>query len=153
TLAVKEGALLFFTAFLVHGAFSYSPRFILWTGTCIAAAWAVLLIVASSEPGTFFVLPTGDPDEIWRRYGDPSYLPIIKVAYDFVIVAFLTAGLAVAVWRSRQLVKASALAERARSNLARHFSPGMIDLLSKRDRPFEEVCWQRAAVLFADIRE
>lgn len=150
TLAVKEGALLFFVAFLVHGAFSYSPRFILWTGLCITLAWGAVVAAAVAEPGTFFVLSAGD--DMWGRYGDPAYLPVIKIVYDYVIVALLTAGLAVAVWRSRQLVMAAAVSERARANLARHFSPKVVDELSAREHPFGKVRRQAAAVLFADIR-
>jgi adenylate cyclase len=150
TLAVKEGALLFFVAFLVHGAFSYSPRFILWTGFCITLAWGAVVGVAAAEPGTFFVLAAGG--DVWRQYGDPGYLPVIKVIYDYVVLAFLTGGLAVAVWRSRQLVRAAATSERARANLARHFSPRVVDELSARENPFGEVRRQAAAVLFANIR-
>jgi adenylate cyclase len=150
TLAVKEGALLFFVAFLVHSAFSYSPRFILWTGLCITFGWGAVVDVAANEPGTFFVLPAGV--ETWRAYGDPDYLPVIKVVYDYVILAFLTFGLAVAVWRSRRLVQAAATSEKARANLARYFSPRVVDELSQREHPFGEVRRQPAAVLFADIR-
>ena len=152
TLAVKEGALLFFVAFLVHGAFSYSPRFIVWTGLCITVAWGAVVAAAASEPGVFFTLPSGSGDEMWRRYGDPAYVPVIKIVYDYVVIAFLTAGLAVAVWRSRQLVMAAAVSERARANLARHFSSKVVDVLSAREHPFGEVRRQAAAVLFADIR-
>ena len=150
TLAVKEGALLFFVAFLVHGAFSYSPRFILWTGLCITLGWGAVVGAAAMQPGTFFSLDgAGD---VWRAYGDPGYLPVIKVVYDYVVLAFLTLGLAVAVWRSRRLVLAAAASERARANLARHFSPKVVDELSARERPFGETRRQAAAVLFADIR-
>lgn len=150
TLAVKEGALLFFVAFLVHGAFSYSPRFIVWTGLCITVAWGVVVAVAAAQPGTFFAIVPGS--DVWQQYGDPHYLPVIKIVYDYVILAFLTGGLAVAVWRSRQLVLAAVTSERARSNLARHFSPRVVDELSEREQPFGVVRRQPAAVLFADIR-
>ncbi len=150
TLAVKEGALLFFVAFLVHGAFSYSPRFILWTGFCISLAWAAVVGAAAAQPGTFFAL--SGTQEMWREYGDPSYLPVIKVVYDYVILAFLVLGLAVAVWRSRRLVLAAASSERARANLARHFSPKVVDELSAREQPFGTTRRQAVAVLFADIR-
>jgi adenylate cyclase len=155
TTAVKEGALLFFTAFLIHSAFSYSPRFVLWTGFSITIAWLTLLWAAVATPGVYFHLDlagAANSAEVWRRYGDSSYLPIVKIVYDYVIVAFLTVGLAAAVWRSRRLVLAATLAERSRSNLSRHFSPAVVDLLSQRDKPFEQVCWQPAAVLFVDMR-
>jgi adenylate cyclase len=150
TVAVKEGALLFFVAFLVQGAFSYSPRFIVWTGICVTLGWGAVVAAAASEPGTFFTLGAGE--DMWRRYGDPAYVPVIKIVYDYVVVVLLTAGLAVAVWRSRQLVMAAAVSERARANLARHFSPKVVDELSARENPFGRVRRQQAAVLFADIR-
>lgn len=151
TVAVKEGALLFFVALLVQGAFSYSPRFIVWTGICISLGWAAVVMAAVSEPGVFFTLG-GERGEMWRRYGDPAYVPLIKILYDYVVVVLSTAGLAVAVWRSRQLVMAAAISEKARANLARHFSPKVVDELSARENPFGKVRRQPAAVLFADIR-
>jgi adenylate cyclase len=47
---------------------------------------------------------------------------------------------------------AAAVSERARANLARHFSPKVVDVLSVREHPFGDVRRQAAAVLFADIR-
>ncbi len=150
TVAVKEGALLFYIAILVQSAFSHSPRFILWTGGWVIASWAVVLGVAASLPGTVFSLPAGgDP---WLAYGGPTYLPMTKVGYDFVIFLCILAGLVVAVWRSRELVRAAVTAEKARANLARHFSPKVLDAVSSRAQPFGAIRRQSAAVLFADIR-
>lgn len=149
-LAVKEGALLFFIAFLVQSAFSYSPRFIIWTSGCITLAWLVVLLAAAGQEGAHFRLPAGD--DIWSLYGAPSYLPAIKIGYDFVVFLFIAGGLTVSVWRSRALVLAAAVAEKARANLARHFSPKVLDELSSREQPFGTVRRQSAAILFADIR-
>ncbi|MEQ1752601.1 MAG: adenylate/guanylate cyclase domain-containing protein [Micropepsaceae bacterium] len=150
TLAVKEGALLFFVAFLVQSAFSYSPRFIGWTAICICVAWMAVVVAAAIQPGTYVVLPAGA--EVWGAYSHPNYLPLIKVSYDFVIFLCIAAGLIVSVWRSRELVLAAATSEKARANLARHFSPKLLDELSSREQPFGAVRRQSAAVLFADIR-
>jgi adenylate cyclase len=150
TLAVKEGALLFYIAFLVQSAFSYSPRFILWTGGWIMASWAGVVLAAALLPQTTFSLPEGGAT--WAAYGNPDYLPLIKLVYDFVIFCCILAGLVVAVWRSRELVKAAAISEKARANLARHFSPKVLDELSTREQPFGAVRRQSAAILFADIR-
>jgi len=49
-------------------------------------------------------------------------------------------------------VVSAAGSERARVNLARYFSPRMVETLSARDEPFGHVRRQMAAVLFADIR-
>lgn len=150
TVAVKEGALLFYIAILVQSAFSHSPRFILWTGGWVIASWAVVLGVAASSPGTVFSLPAGE--DAWLAYGGPTYLPLTKVGYDFVIFLCILAGLVVAVWRSRELVRAAVTAEKARANLARHFSPKVLDAVSSRAQPFGAIRRASAAVLFADIR-
>jgi adenylate cyclase len=150
SLAVKEGALLFFVAYLVQSAFSYSPRFIVWTSACISVSWLAVLLVAARQDGAHFALPHGV--DMWDAYGAPSYLPAIKIGYDFVIFLFIAAGLTVSVWRSRTLVLAAAIAEKARANLARHFSPKVLDELSSREQPFGAVRRQSVAVLFADIR-
>jgi adenylate cyclase len=43
------------------------------------------------------------------------------------------------------------VAERARANLARYFSPNLVDLLADRDEPLGPVRRETVAVLFADI--
>ena len=64
----------------------------------------------------------------------------------------LVAGvLALATWRGRRLVQRQAEAERQRGNLARYFSPNMVDELARRDEPLDAVRHQPVAVLFADI--
>lgn len=149
-VSVKEGALFFFVAYLVHASFSYSPRFVLWTGFCISVAWWTVVAVAANQPDTYFTL-RGDA-EMWREYGDPNYLPLIKVVYDYAVLLLFVSGLAVAVWRSRRLVLAATVSELARANLARHFSPKVVDELSAREHPFGDTRRQPAAILFADIR-
>jgi adenylate cyclase len=51
----------------------------------------------------------------------------------------------------RELDQQRAEAERARANLARYFSPNIVDLLSEQDEPLGPVRRQTVAVLFADI--
>jgi adenylate cyclase len=53
--------------------------------------------------------------------------------------------------RVRELDRRRATAERARANLARYFSPNIVDILAERDEPFGEVRRQTVAVLFVDI--
>jgi adenylate cyclase len=50
-----------------------------------------------------------------------------------------------------ELDRRRAVAERARSNLARYFSPHIVNLLAERDEPFGSVRRQTVAVLFVDI--
>jgi len=53
--------------------------------------------------------------------------------------------------RSRALVAERAAAERARGNLARYFSPKVVDVLAGRDQPLGHVRRQAVGVLFADL--
>ena len=48
-------------------------------------------------------------------------------------------------------IERSALRERARGNLARYFSPNLVDILADRDEPFGPVRRQNVAVLVADL--
>jgi len=60
-------------------------------------------------------------------------------------------GLALLVRRSRALVTERTEAERARGNLARYFSPKVVDVLAERDEPLGRVRRQPVGVLFADL--
>jgi adenylate cyclase len=59
--------------------------------------------------------------------------------------------LAVAVRRSNALLVSHAGIERERSNLARYFSPNVVEQLSKNDEPLKQVRTENVAVLFIDI--
>lgn len=152
---LRESVILYYFVFLIQAAFTFSPRLVAWTGICIIAGWSLVLFYVVMQPGVFFDL--GLPDEAGlrsyaRRYANPFYFPLSKWLLEVFAVFFLTAALAIAVSRSRRLVGQATTAERARSNLARHFSPNLVDTLSISDKPFDTVRRQNAAVLFADIR-
>jgi adenylate cyclase len=53
--------------------------------------------------------------------------------------------------RLRELERRRSVAERARANLARYFSPNLVELLAERDEPLGPVRRQTIAVLLADI--
>ena len=53
--------------------------------------------------------------------------------------------------RVRELERRRAAAERARTNLARYFSPNLVGLLADRDEPLGPVRRETVAVLFVDI--
>ena len=150
---MREGGILFFFGFLVQAAFSYSPAYVLWTGVCIVLSWGAVILNALLVPGTTFgFVSPGDGAAAVLIAGDPNYIPLQLVIVEILVVLLFSAGLAVAVARSRRLVVSAAGAERARANLARYFSPRMVETLSARDEPFGHVRRQMAAVIFADIR-
>ena len=53
--------------------------------------------------------------------------------------------------RMRDLDRRRAAAERARANLARYFSPNLVEMLAERDEPLGAVRRQTVAALFVDI--
>ena len=153
---LRESLILLYFVFLVQAAFSFSPRLVGWCGLNIIAGWTVVLLWVMSQPGVSYDL--GLPDETGIRaytvrYANPFYFPMSKWLIEVFAVGLLSFGLSIAVARSRRLVGQATSAERARSNLARHFSPNMVETLSMSDGAFDRVRRQNAAVLFADIRD
>lgn len=156
TILRRKSLILLYLVFLVQAAFTFSPRLVGWLRLCIIAGWTVVLFWVMGKPGVFFDLGLPDRSGIRAyaaRYANPFYFPLSKWLIEVFAVALLTFGLAIAVARSRRLVAQATHAERARSNLARHFSPNMVETLSLSDQPFDRVRRQNAAVLFADIRD
>lgn len=97
---------------------------------------------------------------IVSAYGD---MPNIRTAmnrgaFDFVTKPIDMVDLEVTMHKTlddvaklREIERRRAVAERARSNLARYFSPNLVEILADRDEPFGPIRRQSVAVLFADI--
>jgi adenylate cyclase len=93
-------------------------------------------------------------------YGDMTNLrtAMNRGAFDFVTkpVDFsdleVTIGKTIAdIEKLREIERLHEAAERARSNLARYFSPNIVDMLAAQDEPLGAVRRQTVAVLFVDI--
>jgi adenylate cyclase len=79
-------------------------------------------------------------------------------AFDFVTKPVDFADLEVTIHKTladiaklREIERLHAAAERARSNLARYFSPNIVEMLAAQDEPLGAVRRQTVAVLFLDI--
>lgn len=148
-LPLRWAAFMYFFLLLMQAAFSFRPRLLAWTGLCGAGAWTMGFLWIATRPETVLD-PSGAPFSL-SRYLDPNYVSILK--YENEVVAFLlvSAGLALLVRRSRALVAERLDAERTRGNLARYFSPKVVDTLAERDEPLGRVRRQSVGVLFADL--
>lgn len=154
TIALREASLVNGMLLLVQVSFSFRPLLVIWTGGVLVAVSLAVLAWIGHQPGVL-----RDPGwwhaPAWQslpaRYFDPFYLPLGKAQYELLVIASVALGLSLLVWRSRRLVADRAAAERARGNLARYFSPRMVDALERRDVPMGPVRRQNVAVLFADI--
>jgi adenylate cyclase len=147
-MPLRYASFLYFFVLLMQAAFSFRPRLLLWTGLCGAGAWTIGFLWIVMRPGIII-----DPHGVARLadYFDPSYASILKYETEVIVFLLVSAGLALLVRRSRALVAERAEAERARGNLARYFSPKVVDRLAERDEPLGRVRRQAVGVLFADL--
>ena len=97
---------------------------------------------------------------IVSAYGDMTNLrtAMNRGAFDFVTKPVDLTDLEITVrktiediGRLREIDRRRAAAERARTNLARYFSPNLVELLADRDEPLGAMRRQTVAVLFVDI--
>ncbi len=140
----------------VFTVLSFSPALVLWSGVAACVCWATGLVWALRAPGTRTVLDYSGPtppstEDALAFISNPYFVDVAARIEEMLILMIVAGLLALAVRRMRRLVRDQALAERARANLARYFSPKMVDELAAVDRPFAEVRTQSVAVLFADI--
>jgi adenylate cyclase len=149
-----EGFLYFFVL-LALVALSYSPGLVLWFGAVAAAGRACAIAAVSLDPRAhvdtaLFLVPMSVEQRLAALL-DPWFIDLTQQAHDVLLLLIVSAMLAVVVARSRRLVLRHAAAERERANLARYFSPTMIDELAESDVPLDATRRQNLAVLFADI--
>jgi adenylate cyclase len=97
---------------------------------------------------------------IVSAYGDMPNLrtAMNRGAFDFVTKPVDLNDLEITIKKTlddiakmRELDRRRAVAERARTNLSRYFSPNLVELLAERDEPLGAVRRQTVAVLFVDI--
>lgn len=151
-LPLRYASFLYFFLLLMQAAFSFRPRLLLWTGLCGAGAWTIGFLWIVTRPETIVDSTAGKHRAaMLSTYFDPNYVSVLKYQNEIVVFLLVSAGLALLVRRSRALVAERAEAERARSNLARYFSPKVVDTLAGRDEPLGRVRRQPVGVLFADL--
>lgn len=156
-MALRYANVIFVFVFLAGAALAYSPLLVLWTGLTSMLAWGTGVWLIATAPGT---LTNADPvfigaltlDDKLGAYMRPDFLHVsvqIKKAFVVLLVATL---LAAAAARARRLVQRQVSAERARTNLARYFSPNLVEQLAGQSQPLGAVRRQPVAILFADLK-
>jgi adenylate cyclase len=143
---LRWAGFMYFFLLLMQAAFSFRPRLLLWTGLCGAGAWTLGFLWIVTRPQTIIGAPA-----TLATYLDPNFVSVLKYENEMIAFLLVSAGLALLVRRSRTLVAERAEAERERGNLARYFSPKVVDVLAERDEPLGRVRRQAVGVLFADL--
>ena len=142
-----------FFLFLMQTAFSFRQRLVMWCGACIVAARTGMLLWVVNQPGVFtnIDLPERSPQVFAQALADPNFVHLGHWFIEIMASLIVAGGLAVVVGRSRRFVTDRSLSERARANLARYFSPNVVDRLSRSKALLGAVREQDVAVLFVDI--
>ena len=155
-MQLRLGNFDFFYVFIAFAVLSYSPGYALWAGLAAAIAWSAGTHWILAHPGTFTVTDMGSfyemgLDRVIALLLDRNYVSSI-IWIQQVVVAILIAGImAAAVWRSRRLALEQVRSASERANLARYFSPNMVEELSQSEEAFRKVRTQAVSVLFVDI--
>ncbi len=156
-MQLRNGTAIYFFMLLAGFAFSFNPRVMIWAGLAAAVCWIVGTgtLIARPETLTWYGMSLDEilanPDASIALALDPHFVDINMIAQDVAVILIVAGILAGVVARSRRLVRRQVSAARERANLARYFSPNMVDQLAQSDQPLGEVRAQPVAVLFADI--
>ncbi|CUH46201.1 adenylate/guanylate cyclase domain-containing protein [Ruegeria atlantica] len=143
----------YFYLFLMQAAFSFRPSLVLWCGLCIVAARTGMLVWFVNQPGAFTNLDLTERtiEDLLLARSDPNFIFLGFWVQEILVCLLVTAGLAALVRRSRWLVESRIRSERSRTNLARYFSPNVVDRLASSEDNLGEAREQEVAVMFVDI--
>jgi adenylate cyclase len=147
---------IYFFVFLATATLAYSWRTVVAMGFWTSAVWAVGVGWAYLQPATHAALSERVRDAVGsdiRMFHviNPASIGIPERFQEIIVFLIVAMTLALAVRRSNALLISHAGIERERTNLARYFSPNVVEQLSGNDEPLKQVRTQDVAVLFADI--
>ena len=156
-LTLRLGDFPYFYVLLAGTLLTFSPRQVIWAGVSIAACWisAVMIIVNMPDTLTTAAFPDWknmSPEARLEIYLYPYFVDLPSILRDVFVLLVVTGILASVVWRMRQLAFRQADVERQRTNLARYFSPSLVDELTRDQDALEKDTVQDVAVMFLDIR-
>lgn len=156
-LSLRLGNFPYFYVFLAGTLLTYSPRQVLWAGAVIAVTWAIAVLIILNLPDTLTMADfpgwySMSPGARMETFLYPYFVDVPSVLKDVFILLVVTGILASVVWRMRQLAFRQADVERQRTNLARYFSPSLVDELTREQNALDKDTIQDTAVMFLDIR-
>ena len=147
---------IYFFVLLSGATLAYSWRTVIAVGTWTAGLWIVGMAWVWWQPDRAPELTARIAAAVGsdRRLFDlisPNSIVFGSRLQEIVVFVIAAVTLAVAVRRGNDLLIRHAAVERERGNLARYFSPNVVEELSKHDEPLKQVRTQNVAVLFVDI--
>jgi adenylate cyclase len=152
----KFNTFSYFYIFLATATLAYSWRTVVAMGFWTAGLWAIGVAWIYFQPETHAALiervraALGSDHRMFDIIS-PSAVGIGARFQEVIVFLLVALTLALAVRRANALLISHAGIERERTNLARYFSPNVVEQLSQNDEPLKQVRTQNVAVLFADI--
>ena len=144
-----------FFLFIAGATLAQAPLLVLWSGFCAAAAWCGGALIVMRDPAVRVTDLTfggaGTMAELLAIYLHPMFVDQVGWMSQALLLMLVSTTLAVAVMRSRRMMTDQIAAERERANLARYFSPDMVDRLASMDSPLAQAQTRSVAVMFADL--
>jgi adenylate cyclase len=150
------GNFIYFFVLLSCATLAYSWRTVITVGTWTSGLWIVGMVWVWWQPDrdpelTARIAAAIGSDQRLFQLISPNSIVFGARIQEIVVFMIVAVTLAVAVRRSNDLLIRHAAVERERGNLARYFSPNVVEELSKNDEPLKQVRTQNVAVLFVDI--
>lgn len=149
------GNFIYFFVLLAGATMAYSWRtmvaFGVWTTGLYSAAILWAWFQATDPAMTQRIRAAIGGDVRLLNIIDPSSLNLPMRIVEMLVFLIVAVTLALAARRANDLLLSHASLERERTNLARYFSPTVVQELSKNDEPLKQVRTQNVAVLFVDI--
>ncbi len=132
------------------------PALVVWSGLTAAMSWSAVVIHALRQPGTFTVpfdwmWSSPDAGDMLRVMLNPRYVDLANWLTQVLFLMLVALTLAAAVRRAKMLLVSQAATECERANLARYFSPDMVERLAASDSPLSRPNTRVVCVLFADL--
>jgi adenylate cyclase len=146
----------YFFVFLATATLAYSWRTVVAMGFWTSGLWVIGVAWVYLQPQTYAALAervraaVGSDVRMFEVI-NPTAVGIPTRVQEIVVFLIVALTLALAVRRANALLISHAGIERERTNLARYFSPNVVEQLSQNDEPLKQVRTQKVAVLFADI--
>ncbi len=155
-MAFRAGGFKYFYILLAGAALAYSWRTMFAMGVFTTIFWFVSVFIVSTvstenQALTDAVFAAFSPDREMAELLDPNNLLFNIRIQEVIVFLIVAATLAVSGRRTSRLLYGHAALERERANLARYFSPNVVEELSQNDEPLKQIRTQNVAVLFVDI--
>lgn len=134
-LALETPITMLIFVFLATSAVRHRPFLTLYTGGLFIAVWAVIWLWASYAS-----------NDVWT--GGTVTTDVAQLA----AVGLTSYALFVAVTRARRATTSAITESHLRENLARYFSPQLVDKIAQSGNAARSFRSQKAAILFVDLR-